>query len=263
VSGTTAAALRLRHQQLSDEAISQLQQAREIYTLQGHSGGLGAVTVNCGYLHLDGGDIDLASREALEAYRMGQEKNDHILMARARVLQAATENAKIEEQLGEEVDTALHANQARRFSEEALTLAKHTQNRRLLAAAHIACGITAANDFFQEWDLARSCVTAATSLVGVGESDHLLDDLASLKSRIMRASGINETLRGWSDGMIGDKTFQQITEEFAEIVIPKVWQREGKKISRVAECLSVSPKKVRRILRRAGLLNTGDSSTLR
>lgn len=97
-------------------------------------------------------------------------------MARARVLQAATENAKIEEQLGEEVDTALHANHAKQFSDEALTLAKHTQNRRLLAAAHIARGITAANDFFQEWELARNCVSEATDLIGVGESDHLIDD---------------------------------------------------------------------------------------
>jgi hypothetical protein len=46
--------------------------------------------------------------------------------------------------------------------------------------------------------------------------------------------------------MIGDKTFQQVAEEFAEIVIPKVWGREGKKISRVADRLSISPKKVRR-----------------
>jgi len=70
----------------------------------------------------------------------------------------------------------------------------------------------------------------------------------------LRASGINETLRAWSEGLIGDKTFQQVAEEFAEIVIPKVWAREGKKISRVAERLSISPKKVRRILRNAGLL---------
>jgi DNA-binding NtrC family response regulator len=53
--------------------------------------------------------------------------------------------------------------------------------------------------------------------------------------------------------MVGDKTFQQITEEFAEIVIPKVWLREDRKISRVAERLSISPKKVRRILQNAGL----------
>jgi DNA-binding NtrC family response regulator len=55
--------------------------------------------------------------------------------------------------------------------------------------------------------------------------------------------------------MIGDKTFQQVAEEFAEIVIPKVWAREGKKVSRVADRLSISPKKVRRILRNAGLLD--------
>jgi DNA-binding NtrC family response regulator len=79
-----------------------------------------------------------------------------------------------------------------------------------------------------------------------------------LKTRIMRASGINDTLRGWSEGIIAGKTFQQVTEEFAEIVIPKVWQREGRKISRVAESLSVSPKKVRRILRRVGVLRNTD-----
>ena len=263
VSPAAATALRPRYKQLCDEAMSELRQAREIYAGQGHSGGLGAVTVNSGYLHLDGGDIDLAAREALEAYRIGHEKNDQILMARARVLQAATENAKIEEQLGEEVDIALHANHAKQFSDEALTLAKHTQNRRLLAAAYIARGMTAANDFFQEWELARQSVSEATDLIAVDENDHLLDDLADLKTRIMRASGINDTLRGWSEGMIGGKTFQQVTEEFAEMVIPKVWQREGKKISRVADCLSISPKKVRRILRRAGLLNSADSSNLR
>jgi hypothetical protein len=42
-------------------------------------------------------------------------------------------------------------------------------------------------------------------------------------------------LRSWSDGIVSNKTFQQVTEEFAEIVIPKVWLREHRKISRVAE----------------------------
>jgi tetratricopeptide (TPR) repeat protein len=254
--------LRARHQQLCQEAILQLQQAREIYALYPHSGGLGAVIVNAGYLHLDGGDIDRAGRESLEAYRIGHEKNDQILMARARVLQTATENARIEEQLGEDVDTALHANHAKEFSDEALALAKHTQNRRLLAAAYIARGKTAANDFFQEWELAKRCASEAADLMGAGENDHLVDDLAELKSHIMQASGINDTLRGWSEGMVGEKTFQQVTEEFAEIVIPKVWLREGRKISRVARCLSISPKKVRRILRNAGFLDVFDSASV-
>jgi hypothetical protein len=60
--------------------------------------------------------------------------------------------------------------------------------------------------------------------------------------------------------MVGGKTFQQVTEEFAEIVIPKVWLREDRKISRVAESLSVSPKKVRRILRNTGFLDSSDSA---
>ena len=47
-------------------------------------------------------------------------------------------------------------------------------------------------------------------------------------------------------------------EEFAGIVIPKVWKREGRKVSRVATRLSISPKKVRRILSNAGLLEGKD-----
>jgi hypothetical protein len=150
------------------------------------------------------------------------------------------------------VDTALYASHAKEFSDEALALARLTENRSLLAAAFIACGTTAASDFFQEWDLAKHCAGEAADLMAAGEHGHLVDDLAALKSRIMQASGINDTLRGWSEGMVGEKTFQQISEEFAEIVIPKVWLREDRKISRVAQSLSISPKKVRRILRNAG-----------
>jgi hypothetical protein len=229
-----------------------LHRARAIYDLHRHADGIGKVALNLGYLHLDRGDIDRATPEAAEAYRIGTEQGDRILMARARILETAIENAHVEEQTGEDVDVAVHANRAREYSEEALKLAHGTQNLRLLAGASIARGMTAANDFFQDWEEARKCAAEATTLIGPGENDHLVEDLSLLKSRIVQASGINDTLRGWSEGMLGNKTFQQISEEFAEIVIPKVWMREGKKISRVATKLSISPKKVRRILRNAG-----------
>jgi len=175
-------------------------------------------------------------------------------MARARILEAAIENAHVEEQTGEDADIALHAARAREYSEEALGLARETQNRRLLAGACIALGMTAANDFFREWETARRFASDAAELIGPGENDHIVEDLGVLKTKIVQMAGIDETLRSWSEGLVGGKTFQQITEEFAEIVIPKVWMREERKISRVAESLSVSPKKVRRILRNAGLL---------
>ena len=70
-------------------------------------------------------------------------------MARAHILQTAIENAHVEEQTGEDVEVAAHANHARQYSEEALGLAKGTQNRRLLAGALIARGMTEAKDFFR------------------------------------------------------------------------------------------------------------------
>lgn len=246
-----------RYNHLCREALDQLHHAGEIYAHHQHHGGTGTVLVNAGQLHLDRGDLDRATQEALKAYELAQQKHDHILMARARVLEAAAENARVEEQAGEEADMAHHANLARQYSEEAIALAQHTENRRLTAGAYLARGSTAANDFFQDWDEAKKYVDLASSLLSADDRDHLWEEMAMLKSRLLRVSTIDDTLRAWSEGMLGNKTFQQVTEEFAEIVIPKVWMREGKKISRVAERLSVSPKKVRRILRNAGLLENG------
>ena len=243
-----------KYLQICQEALELLERAGEIYSLHRHQGGTGSVLVNAGHLHLDSGDIDRASGEGLKAHELGRERGDRILMARARILQGAAANARVDEQLGDDTDTAVFANLALEYAEEAISLAQQTQNKRLLTGAYIARGATAANDFFQEWDVAKKYVSLASDLMSKDDRDHLSKDLATLKSRILRASGIDETLRAWSEGILGSKSFQQITEEFAEIVIPKVWAREGKKISRVAARLSISPKKVRRILRNAELL---------
>jgi len=246
-------ALRARYQRLCQEAVKNLRTARKIYEFHGDEDGLGNVVLNLGYLHLDRSELEMASQEVDTAFRIGSRRNDQILMARARILGATCENAHVEEQTGEQEDVAVHASRARQYSEEALALARSTQNRRLLAAALLARGATAANDFYQDWELARTCATDASGNIGRGESDMLVEALADLKARIVQAAGINDTLRAWSEGMVGDKTFQKVAEEFAEIVIPKVWLREDKKIARVAKRLSISPKKVRRILRNAGL----------
>lgn len=243
-----------RYALMCRDALAQLDRAGEIYRLHEHHGGTGSVLVNAGQLHLDMGQIDRALGEALKAYTLGKEKHDQILMARSRILEAFAENARVDEQLGDDGDIAVYANAAQRYAEEAIELAQRTQNRRLLAGAYIVRGMTAANDFFQKWEEAKRCSSRAAALLRSDDRDHLWEELITLKSHILRASGINETLRAWSEGLIGDKSFQQVSEEFAEIVIPKVWAREGKRVSRVADRLSISPKKVRRILRNAGLL---------
>lgn len=204
--------------------------------------------VNASYLHLDSGDIDRAEDEAEKAFLLGNQTKDHILMARARTLQSAIQNERAEEELGESPDIAMHANLARTYSEEAIVLAKLTQNKRLLAGAYIARSATAASDFFQDWETAKQFAALAGDLLSREDRDHLSRELSQLKARILRATGIDEMLRTWSEGIVNNKTFQQVTKEFAEIVIPKVWMREDRKIFRVASKLSMSPKKVRRIL---------------
>ena len=76
--------------------------------------------VNAGQLHLDMGEIDRALAEALKAYTLGRDKHDQILMARSRILEAFAENARVDEQLGEDGDTAVYANAAQRYAEEAV-----------------------------------------------------------------------------------------------------------------------------------------------
>jgi tetratricopeptide (TPR) repeat protein len=253
-ASNSSGSVKRRYMTLCHQALANLQEAGRIYALHQHHGGIGSVLVNGGHLHLDLGDIERAAAEGAKAYDLAHSKHDLILMARARILEAYAENARVEEELGEDANIATHAHQARRYAEDAVQLALQTQNRRLLAGAYIVCGMVAASDFFKEWEEARRCEMESAALLRSYDRDHLGEELAILKSRIMRSIGIDETLRAWSQGIVGHKTFQQMTEEFAEVVIPQVWMREDRKVSRVAERLSISPKKVRRILRSVGAL---------
>jgi hypothetical protein len=66
----------------------ELGEAAAIYQQHRNHHGLGSVHLNHGYLHLDNGDLELADTEAKTAFRLGEEKKDCILMARARLLNA-------------------------------------------------------------------------------------------------------------------------------------------------------------------------------
>jgi tetratricopeptide (TPR) repeat protein len=238
-----------RYLSIFREALDLLARAGDIYALRHHQTGLGAVLVNAGHLHLESGNFDQAAVEAKKAYSLGQEKHDQILMARARILESAIELALADEELGDHPDANLHAALAIDYAEEAIELGTHTQNKRLLAEAYLMRGAAAADDRFQDWETAKTYAGKAAELLSKDDRDHLLKELSALKGRIFRVTGIDQTLREWSNGHLGNKTFQQIQEEFAEIVIPRVWLNEGKNVTRVAQQLSISPKKIRRILR--------------
>ncbi|MGH9558739.1 MAG: hypothetical protein ACRD30_05815 [Bryobacteraceae bacterium] len=174
------------------------------------------------------------------------------MTGRARIAQSMIENAKYEEGLSE--DPATHAQRAQDFAREALAHARQTENRHLLARANICLGMVLTNDFFNNTEAAREYCDRAAEYLAPGVHDHLWEELQSLKRRVLRGGEVDAMLRKWSQGETDDQTFQQLTERFAEVVIPRVWEREGRKVSRAAAKLSISPKKVRRILNRLGLL---------
>ncbi len=93
----------------------------------------------------------------------------------------------------------MHASAAKTYAEEAVLLAKHTQNRRLLAGAWIVRGMTAANDFFEDWEESKECETRAGALLSSEDRDHPWEDLLSLKARILHASGNTGLLRQGED----------------------------------------------------------------
>jgi tetratricopeptide (TPR) repeat protein len=250
----TMAQARKQFVQLREKAFEQLEAAGAIYQGQDNHRGMGAVHILRGFLCLDSGELDSAGSEAAEAFRLGEPKADYILTARARILQSIVENAKFDEQIEEASGANQHAQLAHDFARDGVDFAKHTQNRRLLARAYVWQGMTLANDFFDNVEAARQCCDAAAALLKPQGPDYIWDDLQELKARILRRGPVETVLREWSQGLVGDKTFQQITEDFAHIIIPKVWEREERKVSRVAARLSISPKKVRRVLRAAGLL---------
>ena len=243
---------RNEYEQHRGDAFKNLEQAERIYRHHSHHHGIGSVLENRGLLYFDSGDLENAAAEAAQAYALGKEENDSILVARARILQCEVAGARLEEEIEGGSGSWEHAQAARDYAREAVEAAKHTQNQRLLARAYIWRGLTACYPAIHDLEDARHCGGRAAAFLKSGDSDDLWEKLQLLRQKVMPRGSIDPRLRAWSQGITGDKTFQEIEEDFAEVVIPRVWEREDKKVQRVAERLKVSPKKVRRILARAG-----------
>lgn len=243
---------RQQYEELRVSAFANLEQAERIYHHHNHHHGIGNVLENRGLLHLDSGELDLAAQEGARAYAVGKEENDAIVMARARLLQCKVEHAQLEEEIEGTTRTWEHVQAARDYAREAVEAAIHTQNQRLLARAYIWRGLIACHPAIHDLDDARHCLDKATGFMSLAQDEDVAHELQVLKQRVTSRGSVDPRLRAWTQGVTDGKTFQKLTEEFAELVIPIVWEKQGRKVSRVAKVLKVSPKKVRRVLAKAG-----------
>jgi tetratricopeptide (TPR) repeat protein len=236
---------------LYDVILADLKNAEEIYQKHPHARGSSRVRLCRAYLHLDTGELDSAAEEAKAAYAAAESKRDFILMASARNVQCMVENARVEEEVE---GWAGHAVAAQDYARDAVELASHTQDRRLLATVYTWYGLTTSNAFFSDKERSREAMEKAASYLEPGVRDHLWTDFQTLKRRLMDNATLESKLLQWAQGEIGEKTFRQLEDEFASLVIPRAWEQEKRKVSRVAARLSISPRKVRRVLSRLRLL---------
>lgn len=253
-SRSNAAQLERMHELLR-KAQADLAQADLIYKRQGNHHGAGNVDVSLAQIHLDLGDLDEAEKRAAEAFELGATKSDYLLMCRARIVEAMMANARYEEQIGEGAELSRYAQLAHDCSREAVDLGERTESRRLQAQAHICLGTTHVNGFFNNTEAARACCDRAEAFLDHDRHDALWQEVELLRSRILYAGIEDPNLRAWSQGEVGNKSLQDVVADFEELVIRRVWEHEGRKVSRVASKLAVSPKKVRRVLRHLGLMS--------
>ena len=242
-----------QYQELYQSAITELDRAKRICELNQHHHGHAAVLLNAGNLHLDIGNLELAAREGYQTYELANRINSTVLKARAKILIGLTDNARLEELLGNPEDAPALARSAKQHCLDAVALAQTTQNKRLLINAELALGAVAANGFFRDYELARHCVDLASALIEPGDGDYIIEELSSLRVKLLQTGGIDDVLRAWSQGIAPGKTLQQVIEQFSELFVTQIWIREGRKISRVAKRLTMSPKKVRLLVKRAGI----------
>ena len=248
-----------RMYELLRNAQADLAKAEEIYRRRGNHHGIGNVDVNFAQICLELADLDMAEKRASEAFDLAASKADYLLMCRARIVQATVANARFEEQIGEADDPSRFAQLANDSAREAVALGERTENRRLVAQAYICEGMTLVNGFFNNTEKARACCDRAETYLNNDRHDALWQEVEILRARILHAGLEDPNLRAWSQGAVGDKSLQQVVADFEEVLIRRVWEREGRKVSRVANKLAVSPKKVRRVLRRLGLLEMGSA----
>ncbi len=239
-----------RCEELRTEALENLAEAEALCRVGDDDHGLGSVHIARALLSLDKGELDKAMAEASEAYKLGQTRKDLVLLCRSRLIHSEVETAKYDDGIDEGYDPTLHAQRAHDYAQDALNFAKRANNRRLMAAANIRIGLSMCNEFFNDLESASGYCDDAAKYLANSRREQFGEDFRRLKSYILHAKRADVAPEAWSNVVVGDRTLRQLKDEFDQMIILQVWDREDRKISRVAKALAISPKKVRRFLER-------------
>jgi len=253
LQGTSRAVLLQELSDLCGQTLAGLDRAAQIYRDASDTRGVSRVHVIRGFLYLESGELDLAANEAENGYQLARSKNDQLRMATARNLQCLVENTAVEEGIG---GVAEHALAALEYAREAVELAGNTPHRMVLASAYIYLGLILSNEYFNNREGAHDVMERVAPCL---ESDLLYfvrESYQRLKKRLREEVTLESALIRLAQGEIGAKTYRELMEDFTDLVISTVWDEEKRVIKYTAARLSISRKKVRRVLRKLDLVET-------
>jgi hypothetical protein len=243
----------LEHKQKQFElARNDLEDAREIYRQLGNQRGIGTCHLRFAYLYLADGQFDLAVDESKTAYGIGQNLRDHLLLARARILQCQVVDQRAKA-MHRTVDDH-EAREIRAYAEDALANAEKTQNFGILASAYIAMGFSSLCGTVVDTHQAEMWHQKAAKAIDLGRLPFLKPELQLLLRSIVLSEGSKCPLFEWLANPTG-RTLDSLTDEIYRVV----WKHENGKVLRIAKNLGKKPETVAGRLKRLNLTSQGKS----
>ncbi len=199
-------------------ARTDLQKAWVLFNSLHDARGQASVKVVRALLLLDSGDFRCSDQEAEEAYQLAIDKMDIIVATRARLVQCEAENKlALKTQKGSHDQACIE--RALTYAQEAIALAKKTQNKRLQARTHIWRGLTLLKTSSDNYHEAKKCWERAKVLLRSRGGSYATEELEGLEEELR--SKQESSLR-----IISSHTQPQVADE--ELIADKCLSADGR-----------------------------------
>lgn len=209
------------------QAEQDLKRADEIYSNPKNHHGLGTTRVYQGLLALDQERWADAEERAQEAVALANEHADHVVLARASLLEFKVNRRKADLEVPEPVD---FRRRALRCARAALEQAKQTQNVRLLAKAlaGVCEALSGAGASEADLDEARCLLDEAKQKVKPITGDYLWDAIARLEKVLHRPVDMTTWFTDRvNEGAAGRTTLNRARQQFEDLYAVAVLRRLG------------------------------------
>ena len=198
------------------------------------------------------------------AYQLGDEKKDSLLKGRARMLQSAIEFAKFEEQTEEQIAEGSAACLPPSWPANLRAKRSNVPNARRTAGSLPRLTSPSACAHARRVGRLRSRARMLEGSLPRCSSRPItirVEELQELNRRLRGAGNVNAALSRWSRGTSARNRFRKSAKFRLDCDSQSLAPRRRARLPRVAARLSISPKKVRRILRAQRLSAKYDKSS--